>query len=333
MARSAAAMRIFLTGATGFIGAHLCRHLVAAGHQVVALVRDPDKARRELPASGVETFTGDLSIFDRDDLVLPACDIVIHLAGVVAAPTPEDYDAINFVAVTRLVRTLARQSWRPRRFLFASSLAAAGPSPDRVPLTERDPARPTEPYGRAKWKAEQFLAAEAPFPTTSFRPSLVFGPRDTATLAFFRMARRGVGVRVAGAPQQLSYIDVDDAVAGIAAMMDDTSDQHRTYFLAAREPMDTEVLWRAMSEAIGRRVRVIAVPRPVLRAASFAMTGLSRALGFTNQLDAKQVEQMMAPAFLCSSAALEAAHAWTPRISFTASLAKAWAGYRADGWL
>lgn len=326
-------MRIFVTGATGFIGAHLCRHLVATGHQVVALVRDPDKARRELPRHGVEMFAGDLGIFDRDDLVLPACDVVIHLAGVVAAPSPEGYDAINFVAVTRLVRALARQTWRPRRFLFASSLAAAGPSPDRVPLTERDPARPTEPYGRAKWKAEQFLAAEAPFPTTSFRPSLVFGPRDTATLAFFKMARRGVGFRIAGVPQQLSYIDVDDAVAGIAAMMDDTSSEHRTYFLTARTPIDTRMLWTAMSQAIGRRVRVVAVPRPVLRSASFAMTGLSKVFGFTNQLDAKQVDQMVAPAFLCTSAALEAAHAWTPRVSFTASLAKAWSGYRADGWI
>src|SRR5262249_13198079 len=168
---------------------------------------------------------------------------------------------------------------------------------------------------------------------TSFRPALVFGPRDTATLAFFKMARRGVGVRVAGQPQDLSFIDVDDAVAGIVAMMDDPSDAHRTYFLAAREPMDTERLWHAMSEAIGRRVRVVRVPRPVLRAASIASTALSKVFRFTNQLDAKQYDQMVAPAFVCSSEALERAHGWTARVSLVASLAKAWEAYRADGWL
>ena len=84
-------------------------------------------------------------------------------------------------------------------------------------------------------------------------------------------------------------------------MMTDTSDAHRTYFLTAREPMDTELLWRAMSEAIGRRVRVVRVPRQVLRGASIASTGLSRVFGFVNQLDAKQVAQMVAPAFLCSA--------------------------------
>ena len=326
-------MRIFVTGATGFIGAHLCRELVAGGHQVVALVRDPKKAAAELPASGVETLAGDLSLFERDDLVLPPCELVVHLAGVVAAKSPEQYDAVNFGAVKHLVKALARQSWRPRRLLFASSLAAVGPTATRVPKTERDPAEPVEPYGRAKLKAEQFLAAEAPFPTTSFRPSIVFGPRDTATLTFFKMARRGIGFRVAGQPQALSFIDVDDAVTGIVAMAQDTSDAHRTYFLSAREQMDTELLWKAMSEAIGRRVRVMRVPRPMLRSASVLSTAFSKVFGFTNQLDAKQYDQMVAPAFLCSSEALQKAHGWTPRVSLVGSLAKAWAGYKADGWL
>ena len=326
-------MRIFVTGASGFIGAHLCRALVDGGHEIVALVRDPKKAAAELPARGVEALPGDLSLFERQDVVLPPCDLVIHLAGVVAAKSPEQYDAVNFAAVKSLVQALARQTWRPRRLLFASSLAAVGPTATRVPKTERDAAEPIEPYGRAKLKAEQFLAAEAPFPTTSFRLSLVFGPRDTATLTFFKLAKRGLGFRIAGEPQGLSFIDVDDAVSGIVAMMSDTSDAHRTYFLAAREQMDTELLWRAMSEATERRVRVIRVPRPVLRGASVMSTAFSKVFGFTNQLDAKQYDQMVAPAFMCSSAALQAAHGWVPRVSLVGSLAKAWAAYHADGWL
>jgi nucleoside-diphosphate-sugar epimerase len=323
--------RVFVTGATGFIGAHLCRALVARGDEVIALVRDPKKAAAELPATGIETVRGDLSIFDRADLELPPFDVVVHLAGVVAARSPEEYEAVNFTAVKSLVRALARRP--PARMLFASSLAAAGPSATREPKTELDPAEPIEPYGRAKLAAERFLAAEAPFPTTSFRPAVVFGPRDPATLTFFKMAKRGVGFRLAGDPQLLSFIDVDDVVSAILAMMEDTSEAHRTYFLASREPMDSEILWRTMSEAIGRRIRILRVPRPALRAASFASTALSKVFGFTNQLDAKQVDQMSAPAFVCSSEALTQARGWTPRVSLHDSLAKAWRAYRADGWL
>jgi hypothetical protein len=116
-------------------------------------------------------------------------------------------------------------------------------------------------------------------------------------------------------------------------MMNDMSRAHRTYFLASNEPIDTEVLWRAMSTATGRRVRVVRVPRPALRAASVTSTALSKVFGFTNQLDEKQYDQMVAPAFLCTSEALHAAHAWTPRVSLVDSLSKAWTSYRADGWL
>ena len=115
-------MKVLLTGATGFIGGHLCRRLVAGGNHVVALVRDPKKAA-SLPGE-VERLEGDLSLFDRPDLALPACDVVMHIAGVVSANAAAEYDAVNFRAVKSLVESVARQSWRPRRLLFASSLAS-----------------------------------------------------------------------------------------------------------------------------------------------------------------------------------------------------------------
>jgi len=323
-------MKVFVTGATGFIGFHLCQRLVADGHSVVALVRDPKKAT-DLP-SAVERFQGDLGRLDAPELVLPACDVVIHLAGVVSAQNPDEYHATNFEAVKGLVRCLERQSWRPRRMLFASSLAAAGPSMAARRMTEADPSAPVEPYGRAKLDAEAFLAG-APFPTTSFRPAIVFGPRDTATLSFFKMAKQGWGFRVAGQPQALSFIDVDDLVSGIVAMMDDTSAAHHVYFVSALEDTDSAQLWKALAEVIGRRVRIVAVPRAVLRIASLLSTGLSKVFRFRNQLDGKQYTQLTAPAFLCSSDALQKAHAWRPRVGLSASLGKAWAGYRESGWV
>src|SRR5262249_40390650 len=106
-------MQVFLTGATGFIGGHLCRRLVAAGPSVTALVRDPKRAS-SLP-SAVEKLEGDLTLFDRPDLELPPCDVVIHMAAVVTAKRADQYDAINFRAVRSLVDCVARQKWRPRR--------------------------------------------------------------------------------------------------------------------------------------------------------------------------------------------------------------------------
>jgi nucleoside-diphosphate-sugar epimerase len=323
-------VKALVTGATGFIGGHLCQRLVREGHAVVALVRSAKRAAG-LPAQ-VERLEGDLAMFERAELELPACDVVIHLAGVVAAKNAREYDRVNFRGVRALLDALQRQRWRPRRLLFASSLAAAGCSAAGVRLTERDECQPLDDYGRAK-RAAELLVQEAPFPTTAFRPAVVFGPRDPATLTFFKMAARGWGFRVAGAPQKVSFIDVDDLVAAIVAMAGDVSTGHRTFFVGARQDLDSAQLWQTLAEVIGRRVRVLAVPRPALYVAHLMSTAFSKVFRFTNRLDRKQYQQLVAPAFLCSSEALERAYGWAPRVGFAESLRKALEGYRAEGWL
>ncbi len=323
-------MRFFVTGATGFIGHHLCRALRDSGHDVTALVRSPKKAKA-LP-DAVSLHAGDLSLFRKTDTVLPEADVVVHLAGVVTADSPEQYEAINFEAVEDLLACLERQSWSPRRLLFASSLAAAGPSSRTQPWTEADPVAPIEPYGGAKARAEKIVAA-APFPTTSFRPCVVFGPDDPATLTLFRAAQSGVGIRVAGQPQRISFVDVRDVVSAIICMAEDERDGHFTYYVSHPDAIDMHDLWRDLSSAVGKKVRVVPVPRPVLYAAMRAATLASRVFGFTNQLDAKQYAQMAAPAFLCSSAALQRDLDWQPQHQLAGSLAHAAAGYRRSGLL
>jgi len=324
-------MKVLVTGATGFIGTHLCRRLVAEGHHVVALVRDPSKAA-ELPKERVELLRGDLSLFARPDVVLPACDAVVHLAGVIAAPRLADYRQINFVAVQHLVQCLERQAWRPKRLLFASSLAASGPSRDGALRTEADGCAPVEPYGESKLRAEEFLRS-APFPTTSFRPALVFGPKDPATVTLFRMASRGLGFRVVGSNPGLSWVDIDDLLAALLLLLADGSGAHRTYFVAHPTPTDQASLWHALGTAVGRTVRLLPVPRALLYGAMVAMTALSKVFRFTNQLDEKQYQQLTAPGFVCSSAALSKDFGWKASSDLPATLRRATEGFRGAGWL
>jgi nucleoside-diphosphate-sugar epimerase len=216
--------------------------------------------------------------------------------------------------------------------LFASSLAAAGPSRPNRPWTESDPLSPIDAYGAAKARAEAVVAKTA-FPTTSFRPPMVFGPEDPATLTLFRAARSGFGFRIAGAPQELSFVDVRDLVDALLLMADDRRSESFVYYASHPRRTDVPELWRELGHAVGRKVRVLPVPRPVLYAAMRASTLANGLFGYKNQLDQKQYQQMVAPAFVCSSEALRRELGWSPRHDLAETLKHAAEGYRVAGLL
>lgn len=323
-------VRVLVTGATGFIGLHLVRALVERGDTVLALVRNPDKARA-LPER-VERVKGDLELFDREDFVLPDVDVVVHLAGVVAAQSPGEYERINHGAVVSLVKCLERSPKKPRRLLFASSLAAAGPSPVDRAWTEADPLAPIEPYGDAKARAEA-VVAKCSVPTTSFRPCIVLGANDPASLTLYRTAMSGFGFRVGAPAQRLSFVDVRDVVTATLAMIDDTRPGHSVYFVSHPREIDVDVLWAALGRALGHRVRVVSLPAALLGALVPVSAVFSRLVGITNQLDDKQYRQMTAPAFVCSSAAITRDLGVHFAHDLDDTLAEAVRGYRESGLL
>ena len=78
-------MRIFVTGATGFLGSHLVDALTARGDDVLCLVRDPTKAQRVFPDRKIETVQGDLSDIDALRAGCKDTEVVYHVAGVTSA--------------------------------------------------------------------------------------------------------------------------------------------------------------------------------------------------------------------------------------------------------
>lgn len=328
-------MKVFLTGATGFIGKHLVRVLLQQGHQVVCLVRDIKKLDADV-ASRVEVIRGDLSLFTDASLVLPEVDVVVHLAAVIAGKNEAEYASINFDAVKDLLAALRRQSWQPKRFIFASSLAAAGPSHGDAAHTEDDDVAPIDPYGQAKANAEK-LMREQPFATTSFRPPIVLGAGDPATLTLYKMARARIAFLPAGRPQKLSFIAVSDLVRAILLMANDTSDAHRVYYVTNEHVMTNRKMLFAMAQALSpmtkRSLHIVPVPHLALHAAMHVATSASSLFGFKNQLDRKQLDQMLAPSFVCTSARLTKDTGWVAEVSLEAVTIEAVKGYREAGLL
>src|SRR5581483_1730570 len=218
-------VRIFLTGASGYIGSALCRRLAPAGHELRALVR-PTSQVDELRRLGVATFPGDLA--DRASMRegMSGADWVIHAAAELDPRTANDRMQQVNVAGSENAASLAWKLGVPR-FLAISSVAAFGGSPaDGTPATEETPPQlpyPT-PYSATKHAGQEAIRAWAQrgLRVNIVFPSLVYGPpaKRAGSNSLLKSLARGKFPALIGADRLASWIFLDDLVAGILAVME-----------------------------------------------------------------------------------------------------------------
>jgi len=317
-------LRVLMTGATGFVGRYTLKALLQRGHRIVALARTPERLPRRADGR-LCVERGELSRLRDPSLALRPCDVVLHLAGATRPRDVEEYDRVNRVGTRDLVACLARQRWRPRRLIFASSLAAAGPSPPGRPLTEEAASNPCEPYGRSKLEAEEILRS-APFACTLLRVPAVFGPESQGLAPLFRWSSAGLGLVVGDGAQRLSFIYVEDLADALARAVlegttDDRRDEPHLYYVAHPRATDLRELWQLAAACHGRRIRLIFLHQKwLLRAASLA-DGMPAAI-FSP--DAKiQLAQLACRAgedFVCDPTRFEHALKWRARVGVEDSL-------------
>lgn len=193
-------MRAVVTGAAGFIGSHLCEHLVSRGDEVVGVdamtdFYEPSRKLRNLARlRGLDHFT-----FRRADLLdlrleplFADADAVYHLAG---QPGVRGSWGAEFavylernVLVTQHVLETARDTGL-RRLVYASSSSVYGDA-ETYPTVETLRPRPVSPYGVTKLAAEQLCETYRTVfgvPAVSLRLFSVYGPRQRPDMAFARL--------------------------------------------------------------------------------------------------------------------------------------------------
>jgi dTDP-glucose 4,6-dehydratase len=183
--------RVLVTGADGFIGSHLAEALVRAGHSVRALVLynsfgtrgwldHVEGATRE----AMQIETGDVRDAAQMREVVKGCDVVMHLASLIAIPysyrAPESYVAANVGGTLNLL--LAAREHGVGRFIHTSTSEVYG-SARTVPITEEHPLNAQSPYAATKVAADQMaLSFQRSFgtPVVVIRPFNTYGPRQSA---------------------------------------------------------------------------------------------------------------------------------------------------------
>jgi fatty acid CoA ligase FadD9 len=263
---------VLVTGATGFLGAHLVEALVGRGFDVTCIVRAPDDARarerfdaaladRELAPdrARVRVFAGDLAApqLGLAPAALDPIDGVVHAGATVSWLA--SYEALREPNVlgTRTVLELAAQRGWALHHVSTISTAPADGDEDRM-LTF-DAALASTPYGLSKWIAEQHVK-QSGVPHTITRPAMIAGH-----------TRTGIGNRddftnryLAGCLDLGLYIDRDDAVmdmtpvdfvaAAIAALVGEPAERHTYHLANVDQSLTFAAIGRAMVAA-GHPVR------------------------------------------------------------------------------
>ncbi len=190
-------MRIFLTGATGYIGSAVLDALLKAGHQVTALVRDNEKAAR-VSAKGAYPVVGSLADPESYRPTADAQDGYVHTAfddsgvGVQIDRTTIE----SLLAAARRPRTSGALAAAPRFFIYTSGIWVVGRSSEAT-----DESAELNPIALAEWRVEHdelVLAANGPHLRTAvIRPGVVYGGGQGLIGDLFKMATNGL-VRVVG---------------------------------------------------------------------------------------------------------------------------------------
>ncbi|MEO3431186.1 NAD-dependent epimerase/dehydratase family protein [Pelagibius sp. CAU 1746] len=254
---------MLVTGANGFAGAAICRHLVRHGWQVRACVRN---AAAAVPEGVEKVVVGEIGEATDWSAALAGVDAVVHCAArvhVLRETAADPLTAFRRVNVDGS-RELAVQAAAAgvRRFVFLSSIGAA--------VAERQPAA-ASPYQRSKLEAEAALreaAARSGMVLVMLRPPLIYGPGAPGN--FRRLAR----LVAAGRPLPLAAIDNKRSLLFIgnlagaveAALRCDTAPEG-PLALCDGEDLSTPELARRIGRACGRPARLFAVPALLLKGA------------------------------------------------------------------
>jgi len=212
-------MITLLTGATGFVGAAVLRTLLAAGHNVRALVRSSSD-RRNLSGLDCEIVFGDLAEADSLKRAVRGCEALFHVAADyrIWVPDPEKMKRVNVQGTVDLIQTAAAAG--VSRMVYTSSVATLRLRDDDVPVDESYSADLSDmigPYKQSKFLAEQQVKhlTHHGMPIVIVQPSAPFGPGDVKPTPTGRFVVEAASGRMpAYVNTGLNVVHVDDVGTG-----------------------------------------------------------------------------------------------------------------------
>jgi NADH dehydrogenase len=244
-------MRLFVTGATGFVGREIVKQATAAGCQVRILARHADaRPTRDLVSRyKVEMQAGDVTNAPSLRGALEGVDAVIHLVGIISEAGTSTFEAIHCAGTENIVRAAIDQ--RVKRLVQMSSL---GTRPDAASR-----------YHRSKLIAEETVR-NSKLDWTIFRPSLIYGPEDKFVNLFAKIIRYSPVVPIMGRRTALFQpVPVENVAGAFVKSLSEPRAVGSTYDLCGEERLTMDEILDVIMSVLGKRRLKIAIPAALAR--------------------------------------------------------------------
>ena len=298
---------IAITGATGFIGGVLVKHLAAANYRVRALVR-PASAHRLPRGFAAGVIAGDLEDTESLRQLVNGADSIVHCAGTVRGARQIDFDRVNVDGTARLVQVASRQERSPR-FLLLSSLAAREPQ--------------LSYYAGSKLRGEKTLASHSDSMFWSvFRPPAIYGPGDREMLPLFQWMFRGIAPVIGSDKSRVSLLYVEDLAEAIVSWMHNCQNPHRFYELHDEHPNGYS--WQDIIDVVqhmrGKSVIRAKIPMPLLNMIAAVNLMAAKIFNGSPMLTPGKVKELTHPNWVADNKQFNDDTGWFPRYSLEAGL-------------
>ena len=327
-------MKVFLTGASGFVGSHVLDALLAADHEVSILLQRTSNTR--FISRHLSTVTVHFGSLDHVSVLTKAMSGVegaIHCAGKTKAVHSSEFYQVNQAGTRNMVKAANACRESVRHLVYISSQAVSGPGVPTRPAEEtRDP-RPVSVYGRSKWLGETEIRQHCLVPWTILRPAAVYGPRDTEFLPVFKKVKQRIMPLLWGAKRPLHMIYGPDVAVAVHRCLGEDRAVGGTYHVAAEPACTDEEFMEEIAAQLKVRPVRLRIPRAGLYLASVIQGILSRATGRPNMLSRQKLPELLAPGWVCSTEKIRRDVGFTAPTSLQEGVRRTIEWYRGEGWL